>query len=114
MFRFIKNRIVPGSRALQVAKNFSVPLEAFATTGERDAILASSGMGKSYLTGVVLEETLEIGCLVCVIDPEGEHFTLAARYPMMIIGGEHGSLPMEEEAIDLYVEAMLQNRLSAV
>lgn len=114
MFRFIKNRIVPGSRALQVGKNFSVPLEAFATTGERDAILASSGMGKSYLTGVLLEETLENGQLVCVIDPEGEHFTLAARYPMMIIGGEHGSLPMEEDAIDLYVEAMLQNRLSAV
>jgi hypothetical protein len=114
MFRFIKNRIVPGSRALQVAKNFSVPIEAFATTGERDAILASSGMGKSYLTGVLLEETLENGILVCVIDPEGEHFTLAARYPMMIIGGEHGSLPMEEDAIDLYVEAMLEHRLSAV
>ena len=114
MFRFLKNRIVPGSRALQVAKNFSIPLDAFATTGERDAILASSGMGKSYLTGVLLEETLENGCLVCVIDPEGEHFTLAARYPMLIIGGEHGSLPMEEDAIDLYIEAMLQNRLSAV
>lgn len=114
MFRFIKNKIVPGSRGLEVAKNFTIPLDAFATTGERDAILASSGMGKSYLTGVLLEETLENNCLVCVIDPEGEHFTLAARYPMMIIGGEHGSLPMEEDAIDLYVEAMLQHRLSAV
>lgn len=114
MFRFIKNRLVPGARALQVGKNFSIPLEAWATTGERDAILASSGMGKSYLTGVLIEETLETGGLVCIIDPEGEHFTLAARYPMMIIGGEHGSLPMEEDAIDLYVEAMLQNRLSAV
>jgi hypothetical protein len=114
MFRFLKNQIVPGQRALQVAKNFSVSLEAFATTGERDAILASSGMGKSYLTGVLLEETLENGCMVCVIDPEGEHFTLAARYPMLIIGGEHASLPLEEDAIDLYIEAMLQGRLSAV
>lgn len=114
MFRFLKNRVVPGSRALQVAKNFSVPLEDFATTGERDAILASSGMGKSYLTGVLLEETLENGCLVCVIDPEGEHFTLAARYPMLIIGGDHASLPLEEDAIDLYIETMLQHRLSAV
>ncbi len=114
MFRFIKDKIVPGQRALQVSKNFSVPLDAFATTGERDAILASSGMGKSYLTGVLLEETLENGCLVCVIDPEGEHFTLAARYPMLIIGGEHGTLPLEEDAIDLYIEAMLIGRLSAV
>lgn len=114
MFRFLKNKIVPGSRGLEVAKNFTIPLDAFATTGERDAILASSGMGKSYLTGVLLEETLENNCLVCVIDPEGEHFTLAARYPMLIIGGEHGSLPLEEDAIDLYIEAMLQSRLSAV
>ncbi len=114
MFRFLKNQIIPGQRALQVSKNFSIPLESFATTGERDAILASSGMGKSYLTGVLLEETLENGCLVLVIDPEGEHFTLAERYPMLIIGGEHGSLPLDEEGIDLYIEAMLQNRLSAV
>ncbi len=114
MFRFLKNQIIPGQRALQVAKNFSISLDAFATTGERDAILASSGMGKSYLTGVLLEETLENNQMVCVIDPEGEHFTLAARYPMLIIGGEHGSLPLDEEAIDLYIEAMLQNRLSAV
>lgn len=114
MFRFLKNQVVPGPRALQVAKNFSVPLDAFATTGERDAILASSGMGKSYLTGVLLEETLENGILALVIDPEGEHFTLAARYPMLIIGGEHATLPLEESAIDLYIETMLQNRLSAV
>lgn len=114
MFRFLKNQIVPGPRALQVSKNFSVPLDAFATTGERDAILASSGMGKSYLTGVLLEETLENGILACVIDPEGEHFTLAARYPMLIIGGEHATLPLEENAIDLYIEAMLTSRLSAV
>lgn len=114
MFRFLKNHIIPGVRALQVAKNFSIPVDAFATTGERDAILASSGMGKSYLTGVLLEETLENGGMVCVIDPEGEHFTLAARYPMMIIGGEHGSVPLEEDAIDVYIEAMLQHRLSAV
>ncbi|MEM0951886.1 MAG: DUF87 domain-containing protein [Cyanobacteria bacterium P01_H01_bin.74] len=97
-----------------MSNTFSVKLADFAATGERDAILASSGMGKSYLTGVLLEETLENGCLVCVIDPEGEHFTLAERYPMLIIGGDHGSLPLDENAIDLYLEAMLENRLSAV
>ena len=114
MFRFIKNKMVPGTRGLEVAKTLTIPLDAFATTGERDAVLASSGMGKSYLTGVLLEETLENGSLICVIDPEGEHFTLAERYPMLIVGGEHGSLPMEEAAIDLYVDAILRHRLSAL
>ncbi len=114
MLGFLKNRLSVSSRILRVGKNFGVSLEQWASTGERDAILASSGMGKSYLTGVILEETLETGGLVCVIDPEGEHFTLAARYPMLIIGGEHGHLPIEEDALDLYIETMLQGRLSIV
>ena len=121
MFKFLKKKFGKmASRSLTVGKihgkkqNFQVPLANYTATGERDAILASSGMGKSYLTGVLIEETLESGGLVCVIDPEGEHYTLAGRYPMMIIGGEHGNLPLEEEALDLIVEAMLQNKISAV
>lgn len=114
MFKFLKTRLTPGARALNVAPLFSVSLEDYKATGERDAILASSGMGKSYLTGVLMEETLENGGLLCVIDPEGEHFTLAERYPTMIVGGEHGNLPLEEEAMDLYVETMLTAGLSCV
>lgn len=115
MLKFLKKRLQAGSgRALKVGKGFSIPPEVYATTGERDAILASSGMGKSYLTGVLIEESLETGSLVCIIDPEGEHFTLAERYPMLIIGGEHGNLPLDEDALDLYIETMLQNRYSAV
>ncbi|MFN8615058.1 MAG: DUF87 domain-containing protein [Vampirovibrionales bacterium] len=135
MFEFLKQRVgttpktpnagsaVPPSRplgagsrqrVLKVAPMFGVPLDDYKATGERDAILASSGMGKSYLTGVLMEETLETGSLLCVIDPEGEHFTLAERYPMLIIGGEQANLPLEEAAIDLYVEAMLRSGVSAV
>lgn len=114
MFNFIKNRLLPNNRALQVSKNYAVPLDDYASTGERDAVLASSGMGKSYLTGVLMEETLENGGLLCVIDPEGEHFTLAERYPMMIVGGEHGNLPLEESSVDLYIDTMLQYGFSAI
>lgn len=103
-----------GPRALRVAPLFSVPLDDYKATGERDAILASSGMGKSYLCGVLMEETIENNSLLCVIDPEGEHFTLAERYPMLIIGGEQGNLPLEEDAIDLYIDAMLKLGMSAV
>lgn len=113
MFNFIKNKIT-GSRSLRVSKNVSVSLDEFMAIGERDAVLASSGMGKSYLTGVIAEETLENGGLLCVIDPEGEYFTLAERYPLLIIGGEHQMLPLSADAIDLYIEAMLQTNLSLV
>ena len=114
MLRFLKNKIAPQSRALQVSKTFSVPLVNFTATGERDAILASSGMGKSYLTGVLMEETLENGGLVCVIDPEGEHFTLAERYPCLIIGGEQAQVPFDPDAVDIYTEAMVSAGLSSI
>lgn len=115
MFKFIKDKLPgPGARALKVSRSFSVSQEDYMATGERDAILASSGMGKSYLTGVIAEETLENGGLLCVIDPEGEYFTMAERYPMLIVGGENAMVPMSEEAIDLYVQAMLETNLSVV
>jgi hypothetical protein len=99
-----------GGKTLKVSKS----LADFASTGERDAILASSGMGKSYLTGVLLEETLENQILVCIIDPEGEHFTLAERYPCLIIGGDHAHVPFDPAGVDLYIEAMLSTGLSTI
>ncbi len=114
MFKFIKDKLPTGGRSLHVSRFFNVSLDDYVATGERDAILASSGMGKSYLTGVIAEETLENGGLLCVIDPEGEYFTLAERYPMLIVGGENAMVPLEEEAIDLYVQAMLETNLSVI
>ncbi|MEM5799737.1 MAG: ATP-binding protein [Candidatus Aenigmatarchaeota archaeon] len=40
------------------------------------AILAKSGFGKSYLTGVILEEYMEKEIPAVVIDPHGEYLTL--------------------------------------
>lgn len=114
MFKFLKDKLPLGGRSLHVSRFFHVALEDYLATGERDAVLASSGMGKSYLTGVIAEETLENGGLLCIIDPEGEYFTLAERYPMLIVGGEHAMLPLSEDAIDLYVQAMLETNLSLV
>ena len=115
MFKFLQQKLTPSKhKVLQVSKNFAVPLNDFVSTGERDAILASSGMGKSYLTGVILEETLENGTLVCIIDPEGEHFTLAERYPCLIIGGEHAHVPFDPAGVDLYIEAMITTGLSTI
>ena len=116
VFEFVKAslRAATGVKQLRVSKSFSVPIEDYIAIGERDAILASSGMGKSYLAGVLAEETLENSGLLCVIDPEGEYFTLAERYPVLIVGGEHAMLPLSEAAIDLYVEMMLEANIPVV
>jgi uncharacterized protein len=79
---------------------FSLNPSHFETTGARDAILASSGMGKSFLTGVLMEETLLHGGLVCVIDPEGENHTLAERFPLLIVGGEQATVDLNLDTAD--------------
>ncbi len=53
MFKFIKDKLPTGGRSLHVSRFFNVSMDDYMATGERDAILASSGMGKSYLTGVI-------------------------------------------------------------
>jgi DNA helicase HerA-like ATPase len=77
------------------------------STGTRDVILASSGQGKSYLTGVILEETLAAGIPVGIFDPEGEHWPLAELYPMIIVGRD---VPMVAEGADLYAKALIELR----
>ncbi|MFH1364486.1 MAG: ATP-binding protein [Candidatus Aenigmatarchaeota archaeon] len=41
------------------------------------AVLAKTGSGKSYATGVLLEELVEEGVPVVVLDPHGEYYSLA-------------------------------------
>jgi len=96
---------------------FEINLKDYEDSGERDAILASSGMGKSYLAGVLLEETLETGGLVCVIDPEGEWYTLADRYPLIVAGGDHATVtlePSDEEKIEEVLRTVLTRGVSVV
>lgn len=114
MLNYFKKTLTRRRRRLQVSNFFSVPLDPYIATGERDAVIASSGMGKSYLTGVLAEETLENGGLLCIIDPEGEYYTMAEYYPIIVVGGDREMVPLDEENIDLYIQTMLETNLSLV
>jgi DNA helicase HerA-like ATPase len=75
-------------KTMRIGTDFEIDPADLAQDGERDAILASSGKGKSsYLAGVLMEETLEKGGLLCIIDPQGETYTLAWKYPVIVVGG---------------------------
>ena len=40
------------------------------------AVLAKSGAGKSYAVGVILEELLEMGLPIVILDPHGEYSSI--------------------------------------
>ncbi len=51
----------------------------------RTAVIAKTGYGKSWTIRKVVEELLERGYPVGIIDPEGEHISLADVYDMLVI-----------------------------
>ncbi len=60
-------------------KNIPIYLDINTMVQKHVSVLAKTGAGKSYLTGVLLEELLKKNVTAIVIDPHGEYQSL--RYP---------------------------------
>ncbi|MCD6229488.1 MAG: ATP-binding protein [Candidatus Diapherotrites archaeon] len=62
---------------LEGHNDIQVFLEAEKLITKHFSILAMSGSGKSYLSGVILEEIMDKGIPIVVIDPHGEYTSLS-------------------------------------
>jgi uncharacterized protein len=72
-----------------------------AALSQHVAILGKTGSGKSYTARGIIEELLDAGMRVCIIDPTGAWHGLrssasgkSAGYPVVIFGGSHADLPL--------------------
>ncbi|MBS1263400.1 MAG: DNA double-strand break repair helicase HerA [Methanonatronarchaeales archaeon] len=67
-----------GSLYLGLLENTDIPvrLEAASLVKKHCSILARTGSGKSYAAGVLMEELMESGVPILVIDPHGEYGSL--------------------------------------
>lgn len=103
---------------VKAASDFRLPLDVVTQT---IAILAKRGVGKSYTASVIAEELLDHGQQVVVVDPTGAWFGLRSSadgkhdgYPIVVIGGDHGDIPLDEHAGELLATAIVERRFSAV
>lgn len=87
---------------LHIATGLSLPLKAVTQTF---AILAMRGVGKTYTASVLAEEFSKASLPFAVLDPTGAWWGLRASadgkgvgYPVTILGGDHGDVPLEEAA----------------
>ena len=55
-------------------------------------IAGSSGTGKSYVAGLLVEQLVRMGYATLVLDPEGDHAALAHLPEVLVVGGP-GSVP---------------------
>ncbi len=103
---------------LHISNDLSLPIEAVTQTF---AVLAKRGVGKSYLASVMAEEMLKAGQQIVAIDPTGAWHGLRSSadgkspgFPIVVIGGEHGDIPLNEMAGEIIAQAIVENRFSAI
>jgi hypothetical protein len=68
------------------------------------AFLGKTGSGKSNAAKVIVEDSLDAGERVCILDPTGAWWGLRlgatgkpSKYPVVIFGGLHGDVPIGRE-----------------
>jgi uncharacterized protein len=103
---------------LALGEGFTLPLEAVTQTF---GILAVRGAGKTYTAAVMVEEMVGAGLPVVVVDPVGVWWGLrssadgtAPGLPIVILGGDHGDIPLEVAAGALVAEFVVEARQSVV
>lgn len=96
---------------MQIASDFGLPIESVTETF---CVLARRGAGKTYSASVMAEEMLKAKQQIVALDPTGSWWGLRSGFPIVIMGGEHADVPIEETAGEVIAQAIVENRFSAV
>ncbi len=105
--------------ALNISPDLRLPLDLITETA---AIIAKRGVGKTYTASVITEELLKAGGHVIAIDPVGVWWGLRASsdgepaggLQILILGGNHGDLPLEPGSGRAVADLIVDERLSCV
>jgi G:T/U-mismatch repair DNA glycosylase len=97
---------------LHISDDLSLPTDAITQTF---AILAKRGVGKTHAGSVMAEEMLKLGQPIVVYDPTGAWYGLKSSkdgkrpgFPVVIFGGEHADVPLEETAGATVAQAIVE------
>ena len=105
--------------AIALGPGFTLPDDAVTQTY---GLLGKRGVGKTETAVVLAEELLDRGNQVVVIDPVGVWWGLRASadgtrgggYAVLIMGGEHGDIPLEASAGRLVADFVVSKGASVV
>jgi hypothetical protein len=103
---------------LKLADNLSLPLDAVTQTF---AILAKRGVGKTHTATIMAEGMLNAGQPIVVYDPTSAWWGLKSSkdgkrpgFPVVIFGGEHADVPLEESAGSTIATVIVEKRIPAI
>jgi hypothetical protein len=105
-------------KALTLSKDLQLPLDAVTQTL---AILARKGSGKSFTLRRLAEQLFKAGQQVAVVDPKGDQWGMRSSADgkgpglgFLILGGEHGDLPLEPGSGELVAKLVVEERVSVI
>jgi len=105
-------------KGIPIGPGLTFPAEAVTQTF---GIIAKRGVGKTWTALVMVEGMLELGLTAIVADPVGVCWGLRSGadgktpgYPILILGGEHGDVPLESTAGEVVADFLITERQSAV
>ena len=75
----------------------------------RSCVIGQSGSGKSYLIAVLCEQLLQHNIAFCIVDTEGEYFSLKEKFQMLWVGGEEADVNIEIDFYDLVTKSIRNN-----
>lgn len=103
---------------VMLSRNLGLPIDLVT---EAIAVLGRRGKGKTNTAGVIVEGVVEHGVPVCVVDTVGVWWGLrssktgkGAGLPVVVFGGTHGDLPLEESSGKTIAQVLVDRRISTV
>lgn len=103
---------------MKISDQLSLPLDAITSTF---GIFAMRGVGKTHTASVMVEEMLKAGQPACVYDPTGAWYGLKSSadgkrpgFPVVVFGGEHPDVPLEETAGETIARVVVERRCPAI
>lgn len=103
---------------IKLSKDISFPVDIVTQV---EVIIAKRRAGKSYTMRRGVEQLLKNKQQVVLVDPKGDQWGLRSSadgkkpgYPVLILGGEHGDLPLEVNGGEVVARLVVEERVSVL
>ncbi len=91
-----------------------ISIEAQELVTGRTCVIGQSGSGKSYLIATLCEKLLQKSVAFCIIDTEGEYFSLKQKFQLLWVGGSQADVNIENVDFQDLAKKSIENNVPLI
>src|SRR3989338_3906410 len=80
----------------------------------RTCVIGQSGSGKSYLIAVLCEKLLQNNIAFCIVDTEGEYFSLKQKFEVLWVGRNQADINIENVDFGDLAKKSIENNVALI